>query len=72
MSKYRITSVKSLSPLKRYEHIRETGFHVPGADGEHLCLTGQELDDYLDEVIWRKKHPGQEPIKEWEDDVPPQ
>lgn len=61
--------VKPTSSQKKYEYIRSHGFHIPGADGTHTCLMGQELDEYLNEAIWREKHPGAALTKEWEDGV---
>lgn len=69
MSKYRISAVKSVSPLKRYGFMREIGVGMLDRKGEPVILKGQALDDFIDEAIWRKNHPGQEPIKEWEDGV---
>lgn len=73
MSKYKVSAVKPLSPLKKYEYLRENGVVIQGGPcgpgATPVVLKGQELDDYVDEAIWREKHPGQEPIKEWEDGV---
>lgn len=66
MSKYRLNSVKPKSFMKKYEFIRENGYYIPGADGVHTCLKGEDLDHYIDEQIWRAAHPGQEPIREFE------
>lgn len=68
MARYRIDSRKPVSPLKRYEYLRKKGVVVEGNIEE--ILSGQDLDDYVDEQVWREAHPGQEPIKEWEDGVP--
>lgn len=69
MSKYRVSAAKPLSAVKKYEFLRSQGVRVQVGDTE-VILKGQELDDYLNEHIWRLKHPGQDPIKEWSDDLP--
>lgn len=73
MARYRVNKVKPVSNARRYEVLRSDGVLVPtGIGGQTDIIKGQALDDYLDEKIWRAAHPGQEPIKEWDDGVPPQ
>lgn len=70
MSKYRISAVRPASPLKRYSFMQEVGVRLLDKDGEPVILKGQALNDFIDEAIWCRNHPGQEPIEEWEDGVP--
>ena len=67
MSRYRHSAVKPVSPMKKYDFLREEGIMVPaGPNGELILLKKQRLDDYVNEAIWRKKHPGQDPVREWD------
>lgn len=56
----KVSRIKNVSAHRRWEWVRHHGYHIPGADGEHLCLKGQELDEYVNEQVWREAHPGQE------------
>ena len=74
MSKYKVNSIKPGSPMKRYEYLREHGVVIAtdDRDGPGPVLKGKALDDYIDQSQWRTKHPGQEPIREFEDGLPSQ
>lgn len=68
MSKYRVNSIKPSSPMKKYEFLREQGVIIAtdDRDGPGPILKGAALDKYIEESMWRIKHPGQEPIREGE------
>ena len=72
MSKYKVNSIKSGSPMKRYEYLREHGVIIAtdDRDGPGPVLKGDALDAYIDESQWRIKHPGQQPIREFSDGLP--
>lgn len=65
MPKYRVNRVKPTSLHRRYEWVRQNWEKL-----RTQKLKGQELDEYIDEQIWREAHPGEEPIEEWGDGVP--
>ena len=72
MSKYKVNSIKPSSPMKRYEFLRERGvvLTTDASGGPGPVLKGKELDEKIDEIQWRIKHPGQEPIREFSDGLP--
>lgn len=70
MSKYQVNSMKPTSPMKKYEHLREVGVLVRDDNGEETLLKGKALDDHIDRAMWQKKHPGQEPIREFVNGLP--
>lgn len=52
-----VSKIKPVSQLRRYEYLREKGVMLKGG----VVLKGKELDDYVDEQIWRDAHPGENP-----------
>ena len=71
MSKYNVSAIKSLSAVKRYEYIRSKAYPVMSEDMQTVRVyTGDELDRYIDEQVWRENHPGQEPIEERDNGLP--
>ena len=53
--------IKTVSKLRRYEFLRELGVYFGNDAGEYVLAERQELDDKIDELIWRKAHPGEDP-----------
>ena len=66
MPTYKIDRVKPVSSRRRYEYLREHGVVIAtdDHDGPGPTLSRKELDDYIDESIWREAHPGENPIQE--------
>ena len=58
---YSVNKVKPVSSMRKYEYLREKGVVIETGGSHPMILKGKELDEYLDEQVWRKNHPGEEP-----------
>lgn len=71
--RYRVNQIKPVSNARRYEFLMANGVIVHGGacgpGGSPVVMKGSELNDFIDEAIWRATHPGQNPIREWGDGV---
>lgn len=55
--------IKPVSKMRRYEFLRERGVMVGSIEGGDCMgpLDRDDLDNWVDEQIWREAHPGQDP-----------
>lgn len=59
--RYRVDRTKPLSNARRYEYLMRVGVTI-GTGRNKKVLKGKELDAYVDDIVWREAHPGEEPV----------